>query len=1414
MLLELELYVPLRITDEYMGIKNKPETRSITYGSTKATIKQRQEFSSILSFFDLPIVVYTYKAGGNIPTIIYAFKISPDDDIKASQVVDAINRCARISPLHASPRIIKDITMAVDACSSRSSMFRNSVVTVILDRFCGKPMSSTIKHRTAQQKQVCDDLAHLISAGENTNEFVEDLRTFNGPSGTRFEKFFKYVADVLSENGKLEAHSRRHVSTSGDEQAGGVSYIPPCVSVKDLHRQAKDKLMAKGGTDDEVPCLMTLHLAFVPCDETAAVAARYFGTIPIKRGMTKSSGRSEHRDSHYNAKQWQIVKTKMINVRTILEKRSEDSSLDPLVGVLNNNFRVGVGLCGQDDKSNVNTARWGPAARAVPRQSSKAIVSRGVHLQCADHDHSTIDKVIPTVHLYPTPPRNLSDSLYVGHEGGTQLRVSLHSATLEKSDVFHHNYAVLEDLVDRANELLKSEGLPMIDINKLSMHRVGEIAMPLIMIFQADGGPDHNIKFLRSQLAAMAFFLISGCDRIIQFRGCAYESWRNFAERAMSLLNIPLSNCSFAVDFECLEEDEMWFVEQIMKKSGTMNETRKCIDDFNHQLDVTIRIKQRIAERDNEAQEEDPVDHLDDENGTGAANPANHGMELEDDARGDLEDEHENAVANNASDGSVADEGVDVDINADDEVVPDEAVTTESGVGDEGDEVNVDINADDEVVPDEVVTEMATTTLVATTAMATTESGVGDEGDDVAMATTASEVEDGGDDVGNEYGVGYAFERFFRDAGWFKGEVVDVLGKNQVLVVFEEGRQSKHEAIISVDELCRLQEEPKVGVVGFQFVRKFRGNVVFNGRIESMTHKGHFACVYDEDGDRKTYSPKQMAVLKAKAYPDLMDVRELDSCRPSSLEDSGSSDTSTDSDSSDSENETITLLQTRLRNKKRIQDESTGSNSESEESSSSEDESNSSEDESDSSSSEDESDCSYEQEKDKHSSSDDPDSCVDASGTGRATKVDGRLGAQEKQSRAPKQTAQPATNWAYGSWLMGKSLEELQTMTRADVLYLKTMKKSIDIISERMSSMKLGEEDVKMTEYPSEEKAKILHRALREYDPKYDEAIRDKSGQKKMTKIDKFLSCPKHVKMTDYAIEMMLCGEDGCELCPRRPRVKLMNDEALTKEVLGFCPLPRLDSTGETFLPIDECQLQLDKGDTLEDELKDLQKVRDDFDKNDNSQVEKKKRDSKLIKGVNWSKVRYLLGCDYCKATRCVYSRFAIGNKKGPTTKHMTSLKKFVEDNGYKCGDVLRVYADGKTESEREGDDDKDEEPLLFCKEAHVCGTTIESQYYAPEETPSKGGRVPAKHICCHCYTDSHFANKKYVQGKHALSGRGFLPICKDCVDDGAMPVFKKGRPNQVELTREKVQKKRRRRVQVASGQRRVEKWAFLYGVV
>ena len=175
----------------------------------------------------------------------------------------------------------------------------------------------------------------------------------------------------------------------------------------------------------------------------------------------------------------------------------------------------------------------------------------------------------------------------------------------------------------------------------------------------------------------------------------------------------------------------------------------------------------------------------------------------------------------------------------------------------------------------------------------------------------------------------------------------------------------------------------------------------------------------------------------------------------------------------------------------------------------------------------------------------------------------------------------------------------------------------------------------------------------------------------------------------------------------------------------------------------------------------------------------------------NWSKLRYILICDECNAQRCVFSKFAIGNAKGPTKKDMAVLEKYVEEHGYRCGDAVRIYSGGKMEAP-ETEEGKDEElPLLFCRESLVCWSTIESQYYATGAA-TKGGRVQTKHICCHCYSDRKLADDKYIGEKRGeVGGKKYLPICEACVDDGADLVKRKGaKTNKIQETKSKRKRK------------------------
>ena len=133
---------------------------------------------------------------------------------------------------------------------------------------------------------------------------------------------------------------------------------------------------------------------------------------------------------------------------------------------------------------------------------------------------------------------------------------------------------------------------------------------------------------------------------------------------------------------------------------------------------------------------------------------------------------------------------------------------------------------------------------------------------------------------------------------------------------------------------------------------------------------------------------------------------------------------------------------------------------------------------------------------------------------------------------------------------------------------MKVIEGNIDQIGKRMKNMKLGESNFEVTKYPTKAEAQILHNVRIEYESEYDESIHEKKKQSKMKIIDRMLRYPKHIKISYYSLEFKLCGEIGCDLCPRMTRVLQMHYEKLTKEVLRFFTLPLLDVDGKTFLPI------------------------------------------------------------------------------------------------------------------------------------------------------------------------------------------------------------------------------------------------------
>ena len=111
--------------------------------------------------------------------------------------------------------------------------------------------------------------------------------------------------------------------------------------------------------------------------------------------------------------------------------------------------------------------------------------------------------------------------------------------------------------------------------------------------------------------------------------------------------------------------------------------------------------------------------------------------------------------------------------------------------------------------------------------------------------------------------------------------------------------------------------------------------------------------------------------------------------------------------------------------------------------------------------------------------------------------------------------------------------------------------------------------------------------------------------------------------------------------------------------------------------------------------------------------------------------------------------------------------------------------------SVRSGGGGEKEEPVLFCREANLCGAAVESQCYTPRDKTVRGSRVPTKHVCCHCYADSNLTRDEDAEDRETRGGRVHRPVCKSCLANGVPVVCaKRAKKNQVEASKEKRNRK------------------------
>lgn len=171
----------------------------------------------------------------------------------------------------------------------------------------------------------------------------------------------------------------------------------------------------------------------------------------------------------------------------------------------------------------------------------------------ADHDWSNAS-IIPSVTLHGNVPNDYLGTFFGGGENGDgEITVTLNDATFHKSDVFVHTAQLLLDLRTRPAAPGSNESA------------ADEL---MVLLLQTDGGPDHNLTFLRSRLALLGLFLLLDVDAMNILRGAPQGSALNTVERSMAILNLAL--CDLAL----LRGTMPSWAEKLVANLNSMNEVR------------------------------------------------------------------------------------------------------------------------------------------------------------------------------------------------------------------------------------------------------------------------------------------------------------------------------------------------------------------------------------------------------------------------------------------------------------------------------------------------------------------------------------------------------------------------------------------------------------------------------------------------------------------------------------------------------------------------------------------------------------------------------------------------------------------------------------------------------------------------
>lgn len=178
-------------------------------------------------------------------------------------------------------------------------------------------------------------------------------------------------------------------------------------------------------------------------------------------------------------------------------------------------FRSQITFVSQDDKHTVKVGEPDYPVAAV-EYGKAVIVGLNEKMVVADHDFTKFS-LTPSGNFVIDIPETIEGSFYRG-----KVYVGLKDSTFQHSSPLRHATELKQILVG----------------NYTSIN-------PVLAMY-TDGGPDHRLTYVSVQIALIALFLELDLDFLCAIRTPPHNSWKNPAERIMSILNLALQGVGIA----------------------------------------------------------------------------------------------------------------------------------------------------------------------------------------------------------------------------------------------------------------------------------------------------------------------------------------------------------------------------------------------------------------------------------------------------------------------------------------------------------------------------------------------------------------------------------------------------------------------------------------------------------------------------------------------------------------------------------------------------------------------------------------------------------------------------------------------------------------------------------------------------